>query len=243
MVFRIALFSTLFFISSTGFAQIRIGATAGANYNMPAYSMAKNDTLTNPSSYKSFGGHGGLYVSWSFLGKEKPIGVQSDVLISSRTHNTSTIGERVHDSLLNYDRESFAHHQLIYLDLPIHFRYNMNFQKGKFGDRNVLSFLLGAQTSLAISNKYEVEHTYTTSSLNQETIEREVLTKTPYDFVPFEIGLSAGVQFEMGNGFRCGGRYYRSFTNSALDDNLKINSQMLMVFVGYNFATIKIGKW
>lgn len=243
MIFRIFLIVTLFFICSSHFAQIRIGATAGANYNMPVYSMAKNDSLTDPGSYKSFGGHGGLYVSWSFLGKEKPIGLQTDVLISSRTHNTSTFDNNVYDTLLSYNRESFAQHQLIYLDLPVHFRYNMNFQKGKFGDRNVLSFLLGPQASLAISNKYEVEHTYSITSLGQETIERDVSTKTPYSFAPFEIGMSAGVQYEMGNGFRCGGRYYRSFTSAALDDNLKIVNQMLMVYVGYNFTTIKIGKW
>ena len=245
MVNRKNIFLVLFLVfGSFSFAQMKFGATFGANYNKPSYSMSSADTLTAPDTYQGSGVHGGLYYSYSFSGKEKPFGVQADLLFSTRQHHTSTSSFEEFDEDLTYARESFAEHKLVYFDLPIQFRYNLNFKKGKFGDKHVLSFLAGPQISFALSDKYEVEHTYILTSIDQRTIEQEVSNRKSYELAPFEFGLSVGVQFETSFGLRVGARYYRALTNMAADnDRLKINNQMVMAYIGFNFASIQIGKY
>lgn len=221
------------------FGQTKIGFTAGLNYNKPVYDMS-GDSLSSSNNISSFGGHGGLYTYVNLAGKNMTFGVQSELLVSSRSHNTSTRDSLNVNANLQFSRESYAFQQMIYLDMPVHFRYNLIFQKGRFGDANMVSFLLGPQASFAIGKGYEVEHTYVTYLHDQRTILRENLTKATFTYNPLEVGLSAGVQLELQAGFRTGFRYYRSFMNTAGEhDSLKIFNQMMMLYVGYNFATIK----
>jgi len=225
-------------LSTALFAQTKIGFTAGANYNKPAYSMS-GDSLTNPKDISSFGGHGGLYTYVNLAGKDMTFGVQSELLVSFRSHITKSLySESVNDEI-QYARESFAFQQMIYLDMPIHFRYNLIMQKGRFGDANMVSFLLGPQASFAIGKNYEVEHTYVTYLHDQPTILRQNSNKATFDYKPLEVGLSVGVQLELQAGFRTGFRYYRSFMNVADHDSLKIINQMMMLYIGFNVATIK----
>lgn len=218
------------------FAQGKIGFTAGVNFNKPVYSMS-GDSLTNPGDIKSFGGHGGLYSYVNLAGKDMNYGLQSELLVSSRSHGTmSKDSSKVNDDI-NYYRESFAWQQMIYIDAPIHFRYNLILQKGRYGDANFLSFLVGPQFSFAVAKKYDVQHTFVTSLHDQETILREESNNATFTYKPLEIGLSAGIQLELKAGFRTGFRYYRALTNTADHESLKINNQMLMLYIGFNFAS------
>jgi hypothetical protein len=197
------------------------------------------DSLTNPKDISSFGGHGGFYSYVNLAGKSMMFGLQSELLVSSRSHNTSTKDSSSVNENIQFARESYAFQQMIYLDMPIHFRYNLILQKGRFGDANMLSFLLGPQASFALGKSYEVEHTSVTYLHDQPTILRENSNKATFNYKPLEVGLSVGVQLELQAGFRTGFRYYRSFMNLADHESLKINNQMMMLYIGYNFATIK----
>lgn len=230
--------SLLVLAAVTGSAQVKLGFTMGANYNKPVYSMS-GDSLTNAQDIKSFGGHGGLYSYVNLAGKSMAFGLQSELLMSVRSHNTMTKDSSVANVNIRYNRESFARQQMLYLDLPIHFRYNLILQKGRFGDANMLSFLLGPQLSYAVGTSYSVENTLVTTIYNQQTILRDNSTRASFEYKPLEIGLSAGVQLELQLGLRAGFRYYRSFMNVADHESLKIVNQMMMLYVGYNFATIK----
>lgn len=235
---RLLLLTGTFCLSSLLLGQTKIGFTVGANFNKPVYSMS-GDSLSNAKNISSFGGHGGLYTYTNLAGKSMTFGLQSELLVSSRSHNTSTRDSSSLNESIQFSRESFAFQQMIYLDLPIHFRYNLILQKGRFGDANMVSFLLGPQTSFAIGKKYEVEHTAVTYLHDQTTILRENSNKATFDYKPLEVGLSVGVQLELQAGFRTGFRYYRSFMNTADHASLKINNQMMMLYVGFNFVTIK----
>ena len=219
-------------------AQIKIGITAGANYNIPSYAMS-GDSLAGAGSVKSLGGHGGLHTYVNLAGKDMTYGVQVDLQASTRSHNTSTVQTTVVNPDINYYRESFAYQQMIYLDLPIQFRYNLILQKGRYGDANMLSFYAGPQASFALAKNYEVEHTFVTTLHGQQTIRRENSTEATFKYKPLEVGLSAGLQFELKVGFRVGFRYYRSFMNLADHESLKITNQMMMAYVGFNLATIE----
>lgn len=218
-------------------AQTKIGFTAGMNYNMPAYSMS-GDSLGSAAKVSSLGGHGGLYSYVNLAGRDMTYGLQSELLVSSRSHGTMTTDSTSINEDIQYARESFAWQQMIYVDLPIHFRYNLILQKGKFGDANMLSFLVGPQASFALGKGYSVEHTYVTYLHDQPTILRENNSVATFKYKPLEIGLSAGVQMELQMGFRVGFRFYRSFMNLADHSSLKIFNQMMMLYVGFNIATI-----
>lgn len=235
VVFVLAMVSTI--AISTAFAQVKIGFTAGANFNKPSYSMS-GDSLYKANEISSFGGHGGLYSYVNLAGKKLTFGLQSELLVSFRSHATQSKDSLSVHPDIKYYRESFAQQQMIYLDLPIHFRYNLIMQKGRFGDANMLSFLVGPQTSFALGRNYSVEHTYVTYLHDQPTILRENSNRATFKYKPLEIGISAGVQLELQAGFRAGFRYYRSFMSAAEHDSLKIVNQMMMLYVGYNFATI-----
>ena len=128
---------------------------------------------------------------------------------------------------------------MIYLDLPVHFRYNYVMQRGRFGDANMVSLIAGPQVSFAVGRAYEVEHTNSIILHDQATVLREKSNEATFKYKPLEVGISAGVQMELQVGFRAGFRFYRSFMNLADHDDLKIFNQMMMLYVGYNFATIK----
>lgn len=219
-------------------AQVKIGATAGGNFNKPVYAMP-GDSISSPGDISSFGGHGGLYTYVNLDAKKLTYGVQSELLISTRSHGTSSSDSTSVHPDLSYSRESFAWQQMLYLDLPVHFRYNLVMQKGRFGDANMFSILAGPQVSFAVGRAYEVEHTYSTILHDQATITRETSNQATFKYRPLEVGLSTGIQMELQVGFRAGFRYYRSFMNLADHDDLKIFNQMMMLYVGYNFATIK----
>ena len=220
------------------YGQTKIGFTAGLNYNKPAYKMS-GDSLTNATDISSFGGHGGLYTYVNLAGKSMTFGLQSELLVSSRSHNTMTKDSTAVHENIQFARESYAFQQMIYLDMPIHFRYNLILQKGRFGDANMLSFLLGPQASFALGKSYEVEHTYVTYLHDQATILRENSNNATFKYKPLEVGLSVGAQLELQSGFRTGFRYYRSFMNLADHETLTIHNQMMMLYIGYNFVTIK----
>lgn len=226
---------------ATVFAQVKIGFTAGANFNIPVYTMS-GDSLSKDYKVNSFGGHGGLYTYLNLAGKKLTFGLQSELLVSFRSHATQSKDSLKVHTEIKYYRESFAYQQMIYLDLPIHFRYNLIMQKGRFGDANMLSFLVGPQTSFALGRDYSVEHTYVTYLYDQPTISREESNRATFNYKPLEIGISAGAQLELQTGFRAGLRYYRSFMSAADHDSLKIFNQMLMLYVGYNFASINKGR-
>lgn len=225
-------------VSVFGQVKAKYGFTMGANLNMPSYSMS-GDSLAGADKISSLGGHGGFYNYANLSGKNNTFGLQSEVLFSVRSHNTNSKETFVAHEEINYYRESFAFQQMMYVDAPIHFRYNINFQKGRYGDVNALSVLVGPQTSMAVGRKYSVEHTYVTTLLDQETIQRETSNKATFDYRPFEVGISAGLQLELDFGLRTGFRYYRSFMNVADHESLKIINQMMLFYVGYNFVTIK----
>lgn len=231
-----ALGASLSFVS---LAQFKMGFTVGANYNMPSYKMSSPDTLTNPNQYRGAGAHGGLYSYLNLAGRSQSFGIQQELMVSTRNHNTYSESKEVVNDDIFYYRESFASQSMIYFDIPVHFRFNKVFKKGKFGDANLLGVFVGAQTSILISRKYEVEHTYLTHVSGQETILRETNDKPDFTYVPFEWGLSTGVLYEMQNGLRLGVRYYRSFSTAALSfSSLTIKNQMLMAFVGFNFLSV-----
>jgi hypothetical protein len=219
--------------------QLKLGFNAGVNYNMPSYKMSSQDTLTNTNEYRGLGANFGLYGYLNLAGKDQTFGVQGELLISTRSHTTySQANEEVNNEIFYY-RESHALQNMMYADLPVHFRFNKVFKKGKFGDANMLGIFVGPQASFMLSAKYDVDHTSLTSVQGgQETILREN-SKTPtFKYSPFEVGLSAGVLYEMQVGFRVGVRFYRSFMSAADHERLSINHQMLMAFVGFNFAKI-----
>jgi len=236
------LFATLFLacLSFAASSQLKLGVNAGVNYNMPSYKMSSPDTLTNTNEYKGLGANFGLYGYYNLAGRDQTYGVQAELLITTRTHTTySNSTQEVNDEIF-YFNESHALQNMMYLDLPIHFRYNLVFKKGKFGDANLLGFFGGLQASYMLSAKYDVDHTTLVSVSGQETILRVNSNKPTFEYSPFEIGLSAGFLFEMQVGIRVGVRFYRSFMNAADHEpgKLTINHQMLMAFVGFNFATI-----
>ncbi len=230
--------SLLAAVSIYGQVTAKFGFTAGGNLNMPSYSMS-GDSLSGSDKVSSLGGHGGFYSFVNLSGKSMAFGVQSELLFSARSHNTNSKETILAHQDITYYRESFAYQQMMYLDAPIHFRYNINFQKGRYGDVNSLSILAGPQASFAVGKAYSVEHTYVTTVLDQETILRETSDKATFKYKPFEVGLSAGLQFELQSGFRTGVRYYRSFMNLADHESLKIHNSMLLFYVGFNFATLK----
>lgn len=219
-------------------AQLKLGFTVGANYNMPAYKMSSPDTLTNTDEYRGMGAHFGLYGYYNLAGRDQNYGVQVEVLMSTRNHITYSESTEEVNSEIFYYRESHALQSMMYIDLPVHFRYNLIFKKGKFGDANNMGFFLGLQPSLLVSNKYDVDHTLLISVSGQETILRESDDKPTFEYKPFELGLSVGFQYEMQAGFRVGARFYRSLMSAADHKKLTINNQMAMVFIGFNFATI-----
>ncbi len=230
----VALGASLSFFS---IAQFKMGFTTGANYNMPSYKMSSPDTLTNANEYRGAGFHAGLYSYLNLGGKQQMYGVQAEVLISTRNHVTYSDDKEIVTDQIFYYRESHALQKMMYADLPVHFRFNKVFKKGKFGDANMLGVFVGPQASLLITNKYDADHTFVTHVSGQETILRENTNRPTFDYNAFEMGLSAGVLFEMQVGLRVGVRYYRSFMSAADHDKLTIHNQMLMAFVGFNFAT------
>jgi hypothetical protein len=234
--FVTVLFCTL--VSSFSIAQLKLGFSAGGNYNMPSYKMSSQDTLTNTKEYRGAGANFGFYSYLNLAGRDQTYGVQAELLMSTRGHVTYSESTQEVNSDIFYYRESHALQNMMYADLPVHFRFNKVFKKGKFGDANLLGVFVGAQASFMLSAKYDVDHTYLTNVQGQETILRENSTKPTFEYKPFEIGVSAGFLYEMQSGFRVGVRFYRSFMSAADHERLTINHQMLMGFVGFNFATI-----
>jgi hypothetical protein len=238
-IYKTALVVVVTSLASTSFGQLKLGFTAGANYNMPSYKMSSQDTLSNTNEYRGLGANFGLYGYLNLAGKDQTYGVQAELLVSTRTHTTYSQSTQEVNSEIFYFNESHALQNMMYADLPVHFRFNKVFKKGKFGDANLLGIFVGPQASFMLSAKYDVDHTSLVSVQGgQETILREN-SKTPtFEYSPFEIGFSAGVLYEMQVGFRVGVRFYRSFMSAADHERLSINHQMLMGFVGFNFAKI-----
>lgn len=227
-----------FFVAMTHvtFGQLRLGFNVGMNYNMPAYKMSGQDTLTNVNEYRGVGMNLGVYSYLNLAGRKQTFGVQAELLVSTRNHTTYSHSTEEVNSEIFYFRESHALHNLVYLDLPVHLRFNKIFKKGRFGDANLLGMFAGLQASYLMYAKYDVDHTQLLNVSGQETISRENSSRPTFEYNPFEIGVSAGLMYEWQFGLRVGVRYYRSFVNLADHQRLKINHQMLMATVGYNIA-------
>ncbi len=228
----------VFVFTNLAIGQLKLGFNAGVSYNMPSYKMSSQDTLTNTNEYRGLGANFGLYGYLNLAGKDQTYGVQAELLMSTRSHTTFSKANEEVNSEIFYYRESHALQSMMYFDLPVHFRFNKVFKKGKFGDANLLGFFVGPQASYMLSAKYDVDHTSLTSVQGQETILRENSNKPTFKYNEFEFGISGGLLFEMQAGFRIGARFYRSFMSAADHERLSINHQMLVAFVGFNFAKI-----
>ena len=216
--------------------QLRLGFNTGLNYNMPAYKMSSQDTLTNTNEYRGVGMNVGVYSYLNLAGRKQTFGVQAELLVSTRNHTTySQATEEINNEVF-YFRESHALHNMVYVDLPVHLRINKIFKKGRFGDANLLGMFAGLQASYLMYAKYDVDHTQLLSVSGQETISRETTNRPTFAYNPFELGVSAGLMYEWQFGVRVGVRYYRSFVNLADHDRLKIKHQMILATVGYNLA-------
>lgn len=227
----------LFAFSFNAQSQLKFGLTVGGNYNLPAYS-ASGDTLSGFSVENSMGFHGGIYSAYH-IGKDMMFSVQSELLFSTRSHNTYSSSEYLSHENISYFSESYARQNMMYVDMPIHFRYNYVMQKGRYGDANMASVMVGPQVGWALGSDYFNEQTNVITVQGQSTTTRRTTETANYKFVPLDYGISAGLQMEFQMGLRFGARFYRAFSSASDNDpsDLKINNQMLLFFVGFNFPS------
>lgn len=223
-MYKILFFLVLLCVGFFSNAQFKIGVTTGMSHNMPNYSVS-SDSLANQTA-KGQGFQIGGFFDYEF----DALNFMGELLFSVRNYHTEMVNIR-EESDITLEVEKYGRVTPMYLDMPLTARFNLSFQKGKYGDVNKLSFLVGPVLSLQLSESYYRETTRTTTVYDQVTTVKEEFDQSGIQYRSLDIGGVAGVMFEWEFGLRVGARYQFGIlttnTNEAYD--IKFNSAQFCV--------------
>lgn len=201
-------------------SQLTFGPKAGMTHSTLLYTFESEDAdpgpdWTNPSG---IGFHVGAFANYE-LGDV--VSIQPEVLFNKR--NTD---QRLTESILGETWEFKASQSTNYLDIPILVMVKPVDQ---------ISIYAGPQISLLMGNKMTLETTVGDQT-ETETVTGEDATK---DLSGSDIGVTGGVQINIGESLNAGIRYTKGFTplNAVEQDFYKANWSVIQVALGFTLGS------
>lgn len=226
---KIFLFITLSLFSMGAFSQLKFGVKAGVNYTFPSYSVSA-DSIDKPKT----SGIGSAYGFFLDLPISETFFFQPEFLVSFRYYNSVVTVEESAPNL-SVKREDFGYHKLIYAEVPLLFKYNVEINTGKYGRDNFLGLYAGPVLGLQLGKGYVGERTTTVTAYDQATVTTTEFSKSEIDYKPFDLAIAAGAMYDFEKGARIGLRFIRSLSAVNNNDGFKINHNVLQFTFGYNF--------
>lgn len=209
-------------------AQFKIGMSAGVSHNRPTY-LVSSDSLANQSASGQ-----GFLIGGFFDYQYDALSFMGELLFSVRNYHTSMVNIREESDII-IEVEKYSKVTPVYLDVPLTARYNISFQKGKYGSVNRLSMLAGPVLSLQLSESYYRETTRSTTVFDQVTTVKEEFDNSGIEYRLLDLGAVVGVMFEWEFGLRVGARYQMGLMSVSKNDAYDIKFNSLQFSLGYQF--------
>ena len=230
MIKKIILLLSFSIVSISAFTQMKFGVKGGVNYTFPTYKVSA-DSIDKPKT----GGIGPVFGMFMDIEISDGLIFQAELLGSFRYYN-STVDDLYEDKDVSILRQDYGYHKLMYLEIPLLFKYNHRLNTGKYGRDNYLGFYAGPLLGLKLLSSYVGERTITYEGYGQTSVNasKDDL-ESDIEYKAFDLGISAGVMFEMEKGFRMGLRFNRSLAAVNSNDAFSINHNLLQFTMGWNF--------
>lgn len=224
---KLFLSTAIILFSFCAYSQFKIGPLFGYNYNMPKY-VTSGDSLENQSiSGNSFSG--GFFASYEL---EEHFQVMTEILISGRYYNTILISENSEKDI-NYYEENFSSVGSINLEIPMLAVGKIDFRRGKYGLKKTLSAIAGPVFLMNLGDSYYRSSAYRLSVYNQESIEKEEVVESPFDYRLINLGFLVGAQYEFTFGLRVGARFQTNLMSENKNQNFDLHYSQFQLNLGY----------
>ena len=211
------------------FSQLKFGIKGGMNYTFPSYSVSA-DSIGKPKT----SGIGTVVGFFCDVPLSETFFFMPEANLSFRYYNSvvETSGSGDNFSSLT---EQFGYHKLVYLEVPLLFKLNMEINTGKYGRDNFLGIYAGPVFGLQLGKGFVGETVSTVTVYDQTTVSKTEFSENDIDYKPFDLAISAGVMYDFEKGPRIGLRFLRSLAAVNNNDEYSINHNVLQFTVGYNF--------
>ncbi len=226
---KIFLFLTLSLFTMGAFSQTKFGIKAGMNYTFPTYNIS-SDSIGKPST----SGIGSVYGFFLDLPLSDNLYFQAEALLSFRYYN-SVVKTEASSSGFASITEEYGYHKLMYAEIPLLFKYNLEINTGKYGRNNFLGLYAGPVLGLQLGKGYVGETVTSVTVFDQNTVTKTETSETDIDYKPFDLAIGAGAVYDFEKGARIGLRFVRSLAAVNKNDDYSINHNVLQLTFGYNF--------
>ena len=224
---KVILILTLSLLAVGAFSQVKFGLKAGVNYTFPSYSV-KADSIGKPST----SGIGSAFGVFLDLPLTDNLFFQVEALASFRYYN-SVVKTSTNENNFSSTTEVLGYHKLIYAEIPLMFKYNINLNTGKYGRSNVIGVYAGPVLGIQVGKGYIGETVTSVTVLSQNTVTKSELSQTDIDYKPFDLAIGAGAMYDFEKGLRIGLRFIRSLAAVNNNNGYSINHNLLQLSLGY----------
>ena len=226
---KIFLILTLSLFTMGAFSQLKFGIKGGVNYTFPSYNI-KADSIDKPST----SGIGSVYGFFVDMPISDNLFFQAEALLSFRYYN-SVVTTEASSSGFSSTTEEFGYHKLMYAEIPLLFKYNVEINTGKYGRNNFLGIYAGPVLGLQLGKGYVGETVTSVTVFDQNTVTKTETSETDIDYKPFDLAIGAGAMYDFEKGARIGIRFIRSLAAVNNNEEYAINHNVLQLTFGYNF--------
>jgi hypothetical protein len=242
---KIILFICFSLLSMGVFSQLKFGVKGGINYTFPNYVFKTEVKLeyVEPfyviNTYKEkkpkTQGIAPLFGVFLDIKIADGLSFQPELLFSFRHYN-AVVEELYEDTMVSILTQNYGYHKLLYLEVPLLFKFNSRINTGRYGRDDFFGFFIGPVLGVKLTESFIGESTVTFEGYGQKSINssKDDL-KSNVDHTTFDLGVTGGIMYDMEKGLRVGLRYNRSIFSVNKEDYPKVGFNILQLTVGWNF--------
>ncbi len=204
---------------------VDIGMKFQSNYYFPQYIVeAQGATSSFATSNDQVGGGGGFYYRYGFTDH---ISLQTELNIHYRQGSVNSSRTYEVDTAIRVIKEDLSNYFCLFTEIPVYFKYRWSFiplRQGHYKAKSALGVFIGPRAVITPYSTRDFAKSTETRAYEQEStsIETETTSIDPKAsrFSPIAgMGIAAGVDYELWNGFIVHAAYYRGLLTHAIKSN------------------------